>query len=138
MSNEHPCQGCGVMVPESEALGRVYENGRSDEYLCPDCYAMGPLNAWLAFEVDMGDHEWETIYVHESVVGFKAERDGRRVRAPAPDCAVFKPHCFWPSVRSTYIADMFIDVNRVYRLVDEGFIQERQAHLLFKPRGGFQ
>lgn len=32
IENTHPCESCGVPVPENEALGY------GEDYLCPDCF----------------------------------------------------------------------------------------------------
>ena len=36
-TNKHPCDKCGVILPEDEHCGRDQEDG-SSEYLCPDCF----------------------------------------------------------------------------------------------------
>ena len=119
-----PCDACEVDVPTNEHCG---DDG---QYLCPDCYGQQRANQmyihdWLIF--NDGSHPLTgRIAIHKDVVDPNCLKDAD-CSSPSPDWR--NTFIFGPSTSA------HMDVNHVYTLVDEGYIDGKKAHLIFKEGG---
>ena len=137
-----PCDACEVDVPINDHCG---EDG---QYLCPDCYGNQRAKAewqktvykvtnqrfvhdWLIFCLCFdSDENYCNVAIHKSVMGRRAHEAEYSVPNPEDHISRFGPGTCAMSMQS--IEDMHFDVNHVYTLVDEGYINGQNAHLIFK------
>tara|TARA_R110000796_G_scaffold91739_1_gene195890 strand:+ start:119 stop:580 length:462 start_codon:yes stop_codon:yes gene_type:complete len=134
-----PCDACEVDVPTNEHCGD------GPQYLCPDCYGLGAklpedmdqkyIHDWLIFLYEDNPLECGPIAIHKDVV------DPNCIKAadcsspdPDDDISRFGPGTSAHTLNS--FADMHLDINDVWLLVDEGFITWEGATLIFKTQGG--
>ena len=129
-----PCDTCEVDVPTNE------HSGDDGEYLCPDCYGQKRadqmyIHDWLIFTDGSHPLDCERIAIHKDVV-HPSRIDIADCSSPDPDDDISR---FGPSTSSHTLEsfkDMVLDVNDVWLLVDDGFINGQNAHLIFKIQGG--
>ena len=133
-----PCDACGVDVPTDEHCGDTLPDG-TDQYMCDDCYGKQRadqkyIHDWLIFLVDFDGGNECRVAIHKSIATPN--------RGPHADCSSPDPDDdisrFGPSTCAMSlqaIDDLHMDVNHVYTLVDEGYIDGKKAHLIFKEGG---
>jgi len=134
VSVSRPCDACGVMVPTDEYCG---DEG---QYLCPDCYSRQRadrkyIHDWLIFTDGSHALDCGPIAIHKDVVDPNCI-DAADCSSPDPDDHISR---FGPGTSAHTLnsfADMHLDMNDVWLLVDDGFITWDGATQIFKTQGG--
>ena len=129
----HPCEGCSVMVPTDEYCGDP------GQYLCCDCYAQQIedqrfIHDWLIFLNEDHPLNCGPIAIHKDVVGNLAHRADCSTHDPEEGITRFGPGTLVLALDS--INDLFFDVTDVHLLADDGIIDGKKAHTIFKIQGG--
>lgn len=138
----YPCDTCSEWVHTDDHCGDTLPDGR-DEYLCGDCYGKisfpRSINAmyihdWLIFLVDFDGGNECRVAIHKSIA---TPNRGPHADCSSPDpdddISRFGPGTCAMSLQA--IDDLHFDVNHVYTLVDEGYIDGKKAHLIFQEGG---
>ena len=137
----YPCEVCSEWVHTDDHCGDTLPDGR-DEYMCPDCYMEKDeqkldamyIHDWLIFIVDFDNVSEVRVAIHKSIA---TPNKGPHADCSSPDpdddISRFGPGTCAMSLKA--IDDLHMDVNHVYTLVDEGYIDGKKAHLIFQEGG---
>ena len=140
----YQCDSCGVWVRTDEYCGY------GEDYLCPDCFvpATSPEDKEHAMAIDSNAvnqkfiHDWLVFLDGDNPLDCGPIAIHKDVVHPdcidAADCSIPEPEEGLPrfgpgtlAMSMNCIQDLFMDVNDMYTLFDEGFLNNN-AHLIFK------
>ena len=134
----YPCDACSHWVHTDDHCGDTKPDG-TDEYMCADCYSHKRademyIHDWLIFIVDFDNVSEVRVAIHKSIA---TPNRGPHADCSSPDpdddISRFGPGTCAMSLQA--IDDLHADVNHVYTLVDEGYIDGKKAHLIFQEGG---